>query len=259
MDDIFDPALPALSALNYPIAGNLPEAGPCRRHSELTSAFSNSFTYLLSFFPDCHMQPSPSACMSSWWDKYLAPGDLRAQNRQQQDHQQSSQPTPSPTSAIPQRISAAHRARRQNALLLGGFVFTTLSLIITRRASRKKYLATYPTTLKPNPKTGTTSVPHFTASNTSPKAEGGLDAAEALFIATLSVSSIFMLGIGGFMKYYDVADVEDLREFVRKGTGQDVFGGDRDEEAEKEIEGWMAEVLARRMAWERSEAASSSK
>lgn len=48
------------------------------------------------------------------------------------------------------------------------------------------------------------------------------------------------------MKYYDVADVEDLREFVRKGTGQDVFGGDRDEEAEKEIEGWMAEVLARK-------------
>ncbi|CAK3785174.1 hypothetical protein DOTSEDRAFT_75405 [Lecanosticta acicola] len=183
--------------------------------------------------------------MSSWWDKYLAPGDIRARNVQPESPSpsQSSNETTS-TPEIPTRISASHRARRQNALLFGGLAFTFLSGVITRRALRRKHLATYPSLT--STKSGNVQIPHFAQSNSPPKAEGGLDAAEALFIATLTTTSLFMTATGAFMKYFDIADVEDLREFVRKGVGQDIYGGDRDAEADREIEAWMAEVLARK-------------
>jgi hypothetical protein len=53
-----------------------------------------------------------------------------------------------------------------------------------------------------------------------------------------------MAGIGGVMKYFDVADIEDLREGYRKSLGYDVHSGES--AADKEIEGWIADVLARR-------------
>lgn len=88
------------------------------------------------------------------------------------------------------------------------------------------------------------SLPTFTPSNIPPKVEGGLDAAEALGLATLSVFSVFMAGTGLFMKWNNIGDVEDLRDWVRAGVGYDVYGGET--EADKEIEAWMAEVLARK-------------
>ncbi|EME38627.1 hypothetical protein DOTSEDRAFT_75405 [Dothistroma septosporum NZE10] len=188
----------------------------------------------------------------SWWDRYFVPGDLRAQQQlppssapllasTQQDEQIKSSPP-----VAPQRIDAAHRARRQNALLFGGLAFTSLSALLMRRAIRKKQLATYPqfTTKVAGSRDPVVKVPTFTPSNTQAKAEGGLDAAEALFLATLSTFSIFMTGTGAFMKLYDIADVEDLREFVKQGIGYDVYSGET--EADKEIETWFAEVLSRK-------------
>ena len=44
--------------------------------------------------------------------------------------------------------------------------------------------------------------------------------------------------------YFDLADIEDLRDGVRRAAGYDLYGGDST--ADKEIEGWVAEVLARK-------------
>ncbi|KXT00554.1 hypothetical protein AC578_5221 [Pseudocercospora eumusae] len=190
--------------------------------------------------------------MSSWWDKYLAPGDVRRQ------HELSGKPAPieQPVNASPdpsqrntpeKRVDAATRARRQNGLLLGGIAFTCLSAFVTRRALARKKLAAYmyPEFVKAVPGQGQKiDIPTFTTSNIRPKAEGGLDALEALFLATLNVASVFMMGIGAFMKYCDIADVEDMRDLIRKGVGYDVYAGDS--EADKEIEAWVANILSRK-------------
>ncbi|WPH00853.1 Hypothetical protein R9X50_00368300 [Acrodontium crateriforme] len=167
--------------------------------------------------------------MPSFWEKYLAPGDVRATPQPEttpsdatQDANESQQPEP--------RIDPAHRARRQNALLFGGMAFTVLSAIVTRRALARKRIA----------------IPSsFTPSNaTPPKVDGGMEAVEALGIATLNVFSVAMLASGALMKAYDVADLEDMRDAVRAGVGYDVYGGDS--KADKELEAWVADVLSRK-------------
>lgn len=185
----------------------------------------------------------------SFWDRYLAPGDIRSQ----QPRTLPSSIPPSganpddlekriPRPTLEPRIDAAHRARRQNALLFGGVAFTFLSLFITRRSLRRRQPAL---SLTPNdPLPGKAAVPGDASKPAMTKLDGGFDAVEALGLATLNVCSVFMLAVGGFAKYFDIADVEDLREGVRKGVGYDVYGGDS--EGDKEIEGWIAEVLSRK-------------
>lgn len=183
----------------------------------------------------------------SWWDKYFAPGDVRQQRQQieqaatiPKDELQQSPIKPN----IPTRVNDATRARRQNALLYGGAAFLGLSIFVTRRALIRKKLAAYPNLVKTQGGNAKIDVPTFTNSNVSPRAEGGLDAAEALFLATLNTFSLFMFGTGAFMKYNNIGDVEDLRDWVRQGVGYDVYAGDT--EADKEIEQWMAEILSRK-------------
>lgn len=53
-----------------------------------------------------------------------------------------------------------------------------------------------------------------------------------------------MTAIGAGFIWFDIADIEDLRDRVRKGVGFDVYGGETD--ADKEIEGWVADILARK-------------
>jgi hypothetical protein len=174
----------------------------------------------------------------SLWDRYFAPGDLRARRQalappprlQSEEQLQNALIRPATTSAAVERIDPARRARRQNALFFGGLAFTMFSAFVTRRSMIRK---------RP-PVPGS-----FTPSNAAlPKAEGGLDAAEALGLATINTVSVFMTAIGAGFIYFDIADIEDLREKVRKGVGFDVYGGETD--ADKEIEGWVAEVLARK-------------
>jgi len=172
--------------------------------------------------------------MSSFWS-LLRPGDVRAREKveaiqasaaaQHEDSKPVVKPTPEP------RIDSAHRQRRKDALLYGGIAFTCLSLFITRRALVRKRIQTNPNT--------------FTPSNTPPpKVDGAIEAAEALGLATLNVFSIAMVAAGGLMTYFDIADIEDMRDTVRKGVGFDVYGGES--EADKEIEGWIADVLSRK-------------
>jgi hypothetical protein len=159
----------------------------------------------------------------SLWDRYFAPGDLRARRQALAPPPTTAQTTseaqqldairPSTTSAAVERVDPARRARRQNALFFGGLGFAMLSAFVTRRSLVRK-----------RPPIPTT----FTPSNAPvPKGEGGLDAIEALGLATMNTG-----------------DIEDLRDKVRKGVGFDVYGGETD--ADKEIEGWVAEILARK-------------
>ncbi|KAF2482141.1 hypothetical protein BDY17DRAFT_252855 [Neohortaea acidophila] len=168
----------------------------------------------------------------SWWDKYLAPGDLR---QQRQALSSPSQPgtanedeQPRLVVLKPPRLSQADRVRRQNGLLFGGLAFTLLSMIVTRRAVGRKLAQTALSA-------------EGGAAAAESKVDGSLEAVQALGYATLNVFSVAMLGIGGAMKYFDIADVEDMREVVRRQEGYS-----EDSEANREIEGWIAEVLARK-------------
>jgi hypothetical protein len=169
----------------------------------------------------------------SLWDKYLAPGDIRHQRRirhEQAAALQIQQDLALAKEAASQperpRLDASTRQRRQDGLLFGGVAFTLLSLFITRRALAKKSFAS-----AANP-------------DAASKVDGPLEAAQALGLATLNVFAFAMAGIGGVMKYFDVADIEDLREGYRRALGYDVHSGES--AADKEIEGWIADVLARR-------------
>ncbi|KAK6383280.1 hypothetical protein LTR65_010264 [Meristemomyces frigidus] len=177
----------------------------------------------------------------SFWDRYLAPGDLRQQlqanlpppappasTQDETTDQPTAKPEPAP------RIDAAHRRRRKDALLYGGLAFTFLSLFITRRSLVRKQAQTHALRLKT-----------FEPSTTPPpKVDGGLEAAEALGLATLNVFAIAMATAGGLMTFFDVADLEDMRDQVRKGVGFDVYGGES--EADRELEAWVADVLSRK-------------
>lgn len=195
--------------------------------------------------PIIHMPES--GWMSSWWDKYLAPGDIRAQRQPAPAQPQDNEVNPTPSASTPVfRVDAATRSRRQNGMLFGGIAFLALSMFVTKRATSRKYLSAYPKFVKKQPggKDAKLDVPTFTQSNVAPQQEGGLDAAEALFLATLGTLSVFMAGTGVAMKVYDIADIEDMRDFVRRNMGEDIYAGDS--AADKEIENWMAEVLARK-------------
>ena len=182
----------------------------------------------------------------SWWDKYFAPGDIRAQRLQLQS------PSPDGLPSIPKEVVVvvpdrapslpqADRLRRQNALLYGGLAFTALSIVVTRRAIQRKLAQHAPQTLNSAKQAGAEPQPPSTA--TASKADGSLEAIQALGYATLNVFSVFMLGAGAAMTYFDVADLEDMREGLRKAAG---YESDQANKANEEIEGWIAETLARR-------------
>ncbi|KAK5732017.1 hypothetical protein LTR17_010853 [Elasticomyces elasticus] len=194
--------------------------------------------------------------MSSLWD-YLLPGDLRARN-------QSTLPSPPPPPPAspeediatqnarhippPERLSRNARRVRQDSLLYGGLLFTGLSILVTRRSLKRKTLP-FPSLQAQNQTPGVIK-PGLPKPGVKPEAlqkgDGAFDAAEALGLATLNTCSIALLAAGVVGKWFDIADVEDLRDGVRRGVGFDVYGGDS--EADKEMEGWIADVLSRKDA-----------
>ncbi|RMY34607.1 hypothetical protein D0865_14137 [Hortaea werneckii] len=178
--------------------------------------------------------------MPSFYERYLAPGDIRARQQLQTATAASASDASSnaSTSVTPPNLRPAARAdwasrqRRKDALLYGGIVLTFLSLFVTRRALIRRRKTDYPAT--------------FTAQTpeNKPKVNGGLEAAEALGLATLNVTSLAMVAAGGFATYFDVADIEDMREGVRRGIGYDVYGGNPEED--REMEDWVKDLLTKR-------------
>ncbi|KAJ5124141.1 uncharacterized protein N7515_007966 [Penicillium bovifimosum] len=116
-------------------------------------------------------------------------------------------------------------------LLFGGMTFFALSVLVTRRAFRKKNLAAMP--------------PYYTSSvYHQPHSNSAADAFEALNLATLNVIS-FGLMAGGAVGYaLDINELEDLRKFVRAGLrGGSDTPVKSDEELEMEVTEWVSKVF----------------
>lgn len=179
----------------------------------------------------------------SFWDRYLAPGDIRrrrntARNGLQDETNplKASQPMLRPPIER-QRLPASHRQRRQNALFYGGIFFTFLSAVTTRRALRRRRLAD-----PPLPPLSLTAPPiPENAIPVGPKVDGPREAIEAFALATANVLSIAMMAVGAGMKFWDVADIHDLRVYTeRVGDGSQVKG-----EVGGEMEAWVKGFLSR--------------
>jgi hypothetical protein len=179
----------------------------------------------------------------TFWEKWLAPGDIRAQLRHEQSERDgkisASKLAPTTPSVLSetksrpagQRLTHAQREWRKGSIFLGGLVFTIASLTLTRRALRKRLYFPTPPFYQPS-------------HNALPPVSGGMEAVDALFLATLNVTAMGMAAVGTFMVGWDVAEVEDLRAAVNRGAGFDVYGGDK--EADREIEGWVQEMFAKK-------------
>lgn len=128
-------------------------------------------------------------------------------------------------------------------LLVGGVTFFAMSLFVTRRALRKRFIAGIP--------------PYYTsATYHRPEANGALDAFEALTLATMNVMSFGMVSAGVVLYKFDVNSLEDARGVMRRayaarggGVGPGAAGGDgtgnakEDELAEEEIEAWVVKTF----------------
>lgn len=148
--------------------------------------------------------------------------------------------SPSASASVPTTSSTpAVRLNNNTKLLLGGVMFSALSVLVTRRSIRRRKLASIP--------------PYYTASvYHRPRVNGALEAFEALNIATVNVLSAGMLIAGGTLYALNVNSVNDMRRLMRGGGGEpdDAVGqaGPRtDEEIEEELQEWLASVLGKRM------------
>ncbi|KAI9675081.1 MAG: hypothetical protein M1817_001488 [Caeruleum heppii] len=146
-----------------------------------------------------------------------------------------SETTPPPT--LRSRLNTADltspRSLRQLSLFVGGTTFFLLSTVITRRSLHRRRLLATPAFYHP--------------SHAPPVKEinGGLEAFEALNIATINVTSFMVMVTGGLLWAFDISGMADLRRKVRGAIGTGV--GERSEQdAEEEMEEWLATVLARK-------------
>ncbi|KAK1144745.1 hypothetical protein N8T08_004756 [Aspergillus melleus] len=165
-------------------------------------------------------------------------------NQQQQQPTSSPQETSSSSSSLPDQPPKSDdeplpelrfiKPNTKYKLLLGGLAFFTFSLITTRRALNKRFLAQIP--------------PFYTSSVLHrPNVNGGMEAFEALNLATLNVISFGMVGSGAAMVALDINRLEDMQRFVRRGFNVD--GGEvtkTDQELEEEVAEWVGSVLGKK-------------
>ncbi|KAI9035531.1 uncharacterized protein KD926_003271 [Aspergillus affinis] len=145
-----------------------------------------------------------------------------------------SQQTPSKPDEEPLPELRFIKPNTKYKLLLGGLAFFTFSLITTRRALNRRFLAQIP--------------PFYTSSVLHrPNVNGGMEAFEALNLATLNVISFGMVGSGAAMVALDINRLEDMQSYVRRGFSVD--GGElskTDQEMEEEVAEWVGSVLGKK-------------
>ncbi|RAH65133.1 DUF3433 domain-containing protein [Aspergillus aculeatinus CBS 121060] len=126
-------------------------------------------------------------------------------------------------------------------LLLGGTAFLALSLLTTRRAIHRRRLAAIPPFY--------TSAPYH-----KPTVSGGVEAFEALNLATLNVLAFAMMSTGGVLYAMNINSVDDMRRYVRRVSlsEEDMAKGlvEGDREMEREVEAWAAKVLGEKFGRE---------
>ncbi len=122
---------------------------------------------------------------------------------------------------------------KQLGLFFAGASFLSLSTLITRRAVVRKRLATIPSFYQPSNRPVTTL-----------GSDSSLIALEALNLATLNVIGFGIMCTGGLAWAFDMSSIDDLRRRARGRIGP--TGGYTDEEAEREVEEWVAKILGRK-------------
>ena len=111
-------------------------------------------------------------------------------------------------------LSHAGRVRKQLTLYFGGAVFLLLTTQLGRRSLRRRHLST---------------IPQYYTSSLSPVLrqqqdfKGGIDAFEALNIATMGVMSVGMMMAGGAMYVLDVVNVEEMSRLAKQRYGSHNF------------------------------------
>jgi hypothetical protein len=158
-----------------------------------------------------------------------------------------------PRALTPQEKAA--RTRKQAGLFFGGLTFVLFSGFVTRRSLVKRQKAIVSPILNavgkpgaPGAK-GALKTADGAAAEIDPAAElnnsGPILAIEALTVATLNVISWGIMATGGALWYFDIASIDDMRRKIRGGLGVD-GSGRTEEEAEEEVEEWLATVLSRK-------------
>lgn len=182
----------------------------------------------------------------------------------------SSQPAEgSSTGEKPRSISSTlsnPRTRRQAGLFFGGVAFVAFSALVTRRSLVRRSFNPAVSAIqqaakagapisrgikKPTPSGATPGYESAAAETAEAAAEdaqgvhGPILAVEALTLATLNVFSWAMMVTGGALWYFDISNMDEMRRKVRGGLGVDGTGR-TEQEAEEDMEEWLAEVLARK-------------
>ncbi|KAK5635774.1 hypothetical protein RRF57_011486 [Xylaria bambusicola] len=135
----------------------------------------------------------------------------------------------------------SQRSLKQLGLFFAGAGFLSLATFITRRSIARKQIAT---------------IPKFYTQSNRPVDNMGSDssliALEALNLATLNVLGFGIMMTGGVSWAFNISSIDDLRRLARKHVGPS--GGRTDEEAEREVEEWVANVLLRKEKQEQAAA-----
>jgi hypothetical protein len=176
-------------------------------------------------------------------------------------------PAPAPPSRQERELFDA-RSVKQLGLFFAGAGFLALSTVITRRSIARRHVSAVPKfyntssnrplpldTATPSRAGGATSaatssmtaaeLADATARAAEAKADGPLMAINALGLATLNVISFGVLFVGGLSYAFDICNMDELRAKARQVIGG-ATGGRTEEEAEAEVEEWIARVLSKR-------------
>ncbi|KAI0173636.1 hypothetical protein GGR52DRAFT_397263 [Hypoxylon sp. FL1284] len=127
----------------------------------------------------------------------------------------------------------SQRSLKQLGLFFAGGAFLTLSALITRRAVARKHVMTMPK--------------FYSQSNRmadKAHSDSSLIAFEALHLATLNVFGFGIMATGGLAWAFDISNFDDLKRMAQRHIGP--TDGHVDEEAEQQIEEWVAKVLLRK-------------
>jgi hypothetical protein len=183
--------------------------------------------------------------------------------------------TPQPEASAPQPRRpflptwselTSERPRHQLKFFFAGAAFLLLSSAITRRSLLRRRRELAPAFYQANSdrgplrrallqlqqqkqqkqpglgQSGQEQLPQQHGPLSSAYTSGAKDALEALTISTVSVMSVTLMLVGGCAWAFDIASLPELRERLRAGIGLDEPAQD----ANEEIEEWVASVLARK-------------
>lgn len=120
-------------------------------------------------------------------------------------------------------------------LFFGGAAFFAFSVMITRRANRRKLIACIP--------------PYYSSSvYFQPKVNGAVEAFEALNLATINVLSFGMMSTGGAMYALNINTLDDARQVMKAAMegGASEERSKTDEELEKDVTEWVNNVMGGR-------------